>query len=395
MLLVLGILTAGTLLVTNPAQGAGNVTVWVYRFQILDELDPSSSPETRYWVGLGDLGTWSWQGPFALPQGDDILANGYHTFAFLGTTLGIAIVLCDDDDFTADDSTDLSGSPGGGVDDDGCAPAGLPPSYAYNATWHPITNALGGDPTTVELGLFKSSGDSDGSTAVDENDAAVWFLPSTSATPLTADPGPGQTVLARDVTSFNGSDSTAFNGSTLAEYAWDFTNDGTFDAFGVAQSYVYLARGSYTVRLRVTDTFGRTSETTTTVTVLNHPPAAGFEVDRTADVGSIVRLTDTSSDLDGTIVAWNWSFGDGGVSSQRNPSHTYVQPGEYIVRLEVTDELGGTSRVGQTVDVQEALLARLLPFLLAGLLVTLLIGWLALRKRRGRDKAPAEKSAPR
>ena len=60
------------------------------------------------------------------------------------------------------------------------------------------------------------------------------------------------------------------------------------------------------------------------------------------------NFTDASTDGDGTINSWSWSFGDGGSSAVQNPSHIYVSGGSYTVTLTVTDNLGrsaGTSRI--------------------------------------------------
>ncbi len=50
-----------------------------------------------------------------------------------------------------------------------------------------------------------------------------------------------------------------------------------------------------------------------------------------------------SNDPDGTIVSWDWSFGDTGTSIAENPSHTYTALGTYTVILTVTDDLGATA----------------------------------------------------
>ncbi|MBU0486698.1 MAG: PKD domain-containing protein [Bacteroidetes bacterium] len=47
-----------------------------------------------------------------------------------------------------------------------------------------------------------------------------------------------------------------------------------------------------------------------------------------------VEFTDLSVSAD-SIVAWNWSFGDGIDAIVQNPSHTYSNPGEYMVCLSV------------------------------------------------------------
>jgi PKD repeat protein len=47
-----------------------------------------------------------------------------------------------------------------------------------------------------------------------------------------------------------------------------------------------------------------------------------------------------STDLDGSIVSYLWDFGDGSTSTLANPQHTYTVPGNYVVILTVTDNLG-------------------------------------------------------
>ena len=37
------------------------------------------------------------------------------------------------------------------------------------------------------------------------------------------------------------------------------------------------------------------------------------------------------------IVSWNWSFGDGGTSTQQNPTHVYTAEGSYTVSLTVSN----------------------------------------------------------
>jgi glucose/arabinose dehydrogenase len=66
-----------------------------------------------------------------------------------------------------------------------------------------------------------------------------------------------------------------------------------------------------------------------------------------ADVSARDRRTVTfvdRSDVPGATV-WNWDFGDGTFSSERNPLHTYAQAGTYAVRLAVT---GAAGTVGDT-----------------------------------------------
>lgn len=51
-----------------------------------------------------------------------------------------------------------------------------------------------------------------------------------------------------------------------------------------------------------------------------------------------VSFFDQSTDLEGPVYEWN--FGDGTTSNERNPVHTYEEPGTYDVRLRVTNSTG-------------------------------------------------------
>ncbi|OIP43224.1 MAG: hypothetical protein AUK25_01920 [Desulfobacteraceae bacterium CG2_30_51_40] len=62
-------------------------------------------------------------------------------------------------------------------------------------------------------------------------------------------------------------------------------------------------------------------------------PSANAAFDAAPRAGSLplmVTFTDQSS---GEATSWSWNFGDGGVSSARNPVHTYTAEGSYTVSL--------------------------------------------------------------
>jgi PKD repeat protein len=87
--------------------------------------------------------------------------------------------------------------------------------------------------------------------------------------------------------------------------------------------------------------------------VPNNPPTAAFtHADCTAGVDC--QFTDGSTDSDGTIVAWDWDFGDLSLhSNQQSPTHNYIVGAEfqYSVTLTVTDNQGTTSSTTQLVTV--------------------------------------------
>jgi len=89
----------------------------------------------------------------------------------------------------------------------------------------------------------------------------------------------------------------------------------------------------------------------------NTPPVAVFEV-RSAPDGSataVVFDASGSQDADGTIVSYQWIFGDGFSGSGVSKTHTYSTVSTYTVTLLVTDNAGGTSRLSRQIDLSQPL----------------------------------------
>ncbi len=59
----------------------------------------------------------------------------------------------------------------------------------------------------------------------------------------------------------------------------------------------------------------------------------------------------SSTDPDGTIASYAWTFGDGGSASGAEVSHTFNDPGLYQVQLTVVDDRGGSSSTKDSVYV--------------------------------------------
>ncbi len=60
-----------------------------------------------------------------------------------------------------------------------------------------------------------------------------------------------------------------------------------------------------------------------------------------------------SSDSDGTIVQYDWDFGDGTTGTGVSPSHVYAAGDVYDVTLTVTDDAGATDIVATLADIEE------------------------------------------
>jgi serine protease len=77
-------------------------------------------------------------------------------------------------------------------------------------------------------------------------------------------------------------------------------------------------------------------------------PEASFSYE--AD-GLTATFTDSSSDRNDDMVSWDWNFGDGAMSSDQNPVHTFAETGNYDVTLTVTDSEGLSSTETMMVSV--------------------------------------------
>ncbi len=84
----------------------------------------------------------------------------------------------------------------------------------------------------------------------------------------------------------------------------------------------------------------------------NIPPIADFTFSPTNPrVNQLVRFKSTSTDPDGRIVWWGWSFGDGGAGTGGAPAKRYRRAGTYTVTLTVRDDKGAESTVSKQITV--------------------------------------------
>jgi len=170
----------------------------------------------------------------------------------------------------------------------------------------------------------------------------TWQALSASGTRVVVEPRTG------DHLSFDASASSDPDGNVV-KYEWDWESDGSYDA-SVTDSvvdHVFSQPGSHRVTLQVTDDDGGTATLTKTITVGEiQPPNASFTFSLTEpSILDTVQFADTSTDADGDVASWSWTFGDGSSSTVRNPSHQYTQKKTYTVKLTVTDDDGLTNVV--------------------------------------------------
>ncbi|MFE4948611.1 PKD domain-containing protein [Leifsonia sp. NPDC056665] len=116
-----------------------------------------------------------------------------------------------------------------------------------------------------------------------------------------------------------------------------------------------LAPGSaHTYTLTVTDPDGNSIARVGNRVVIagggtNQPPVASFSYGTN---GLTVSVDGTaSSDPDGTIASYAWTFGDGATATGSTANHSYASAGTYTVTLTVTDNQGATNSQSKSVTV--------------------------------------------
>lgn len=132
---------------------------------------------------------------------------------------------------------------------------------------------------------------------------------------------------------------------TILTYSWDF-GDGQFGS-GANTTHTYAAIGNYPVELTVVSNNGCTSTASGIAQVVDGPlPDFTIVNGNEVCVNEEVNLLDNSS---GQIIGYDWDFGDGFISTDLLPSHTYTVAGPYTVTLQLTapDQCAST----QSVDI--------------------------------------------
>ncbi|MCB0335438.1 MAG: PKD domain-containing protein, partial [Bdellovibrionales bacterium] len=73
-----------------------------------------------------------------------------------------------------------------------------------------------------------------------------------------------------------------------------------------------------------------------------------------------------SNDVDGSILQYQWNFGDGNIVTGEEVEHSYSNPGKYVVQLEVIDEDQLSATATRTIEVNAAPVAIAITDVLSG-----------------------------
>jgi PKD repeat protein len=168
--------------------------------------------------------------------------------------------------------------------------------------------------------------------------------------------------------SFNASGSTTGAG---VKYNWQFNDAGhkassesALETESPSVTHKFPAAERFMVALTVLRSDGTSIGTARTIAVGDEGPTAAYSLSAAAPTAGVAVELDGSgsSDADGSIAAYRWSFGDGSRGAGERPSHTYAQPGAYTVTLTITDASGQTAALSRTLQVAGTKVAQSIAF---------------------------------
>ncbi|MGG9963784.1 PKD domain-containing protein [Ferruginibacter sp. SUN106] len=126
-------------------------------------------------------------------------------------------------------------------------------------------------------------------------------------------------------------------------YAWDL-GDLTTSVAKTPPPHIYTGTGPYTVQLKVTSGNNCVNTVSHPIDFIHPQPKAAFDFSKPeVCIGDIVVFRDLTNGLDGSVVKWNWNFGDGSSGNLALEPHLYSSVKTYNVSLFIINSKGCNS----------------------------------------------------
>jgi len=131
-------------------------------------------------------------------------------------------------------------------------------------------------------------------------------------------------------------------------FIWDFNDGATLNTADSQVSHIYTSLGIYVPKMILEDNKGCKVPIAGKDTIRIYGVSARFGNDKNllCDNG-LINFTDSSASND-LITDYQWTLGDGTVSTDKDPAHSYTASGIYTVKLVVTTQNGCTDSASKT-----------------------------------------------
>ena len=149
-------------------------------------------------------------------------------------------------------------------------------------------------------------------------------------------PSPCQASFTHTTSGLSASFFNSSTGTTPGtSYFWDFGN-GKY-AYNANPSHGYLVAGSYVVCLTITDSLNNCFSTYCDTVTVSGGGSGNCKASFTYQGSSLMYFFTNTSNPNNGAITWIWDMGDGTTLWNKNPVHTYQNPGTYVVCLTMYD----------------------------------------------------------
>lgn len=153
-------------------------------------------------------------------------------------------------------------------------------------------------------------------------------------------------------------DSASFNNTsinptmgTIGSWQWNFGDGSPLNSTVFNPHHLYSSTGNYQITLITRSSNLSCADTLTDSITVFPMPIADFSF---SDVcfNEVMIFSDSSTVAGGSIVGWEWNFGDGSaLNTSQDPTHTYLNYGTFSVKLISTTNNGCKDTISKNVVV--------------------------------------------
>ncbi|MDN5205667.1 PKD domain-containing protein [Fulvivirgaceae bacterium BMA10] len=183
--------------------------------------------------------------------------------------------------------------------------------------------------------------------AIDQSSGATHYV--VKQITVTVDQAPDIDMSIADICVSNPINFTSENVSgNITSYSWNFGDTNT--SSNENPSHTYSAAGDYEVRLDVQSSDGCSNSVSQMITVYPEPVPTFSIIEPVQCTNTQTTFQNNTPGDYGDAISWNWDFGDGTSSTDRDPIHIFTAGGSYDVELQASIP-GCTTFFSTTVNV--------------------------------------------